>query len=60
MPRTTTASMDTHLAKKVTTLATIWSIAKLDGATLRFTDHDQDIVFDGETYAPTTSACADP
>lgn len=40
-----------HLAGPVTTLATCWEITRRDGRSFRFTDHDQDLVFDGETYA---------
>ena len=39
-----------HLASPVTTLATCWRITRTDGVELFFTDHDRDIVFDGDTY----------
>ena len=40
----------THLASEVTTLATCWRITRTDSAVFRFTDHDQDLVVDGEVY----------
>lgn len=43
-------SMRTHLDGNPTKLATIWRITRQDGQELFFTDHDQDIVYDGDTY----------
>jgi uncharacterized phage protein (TIGR02218 family) len=40
-----------HLAGGVTTLARCWLIARRDGVTLGFTDHDDDLVFNGTTLA---------
>jgi uncharacterized phage protein (TIGR02218 family) len=39
-----------HLSGPVTTLATCWRITRKDGVEFFFTDHDRDIVFDGDTY----------
>lgn len=39
-----------HLGQEVTTLARCWSIARRDGVVLRFTDHDRDVVVDGDIY----------
>ena len=39
------------LAGSVTTLATCWRITRTDGVVFRFTDHDRDLVVDGEVYA---------
>lgn len=50
MSKTTTAGMDTHLAEEVTSLATCWRITRRDGVEFFFTDHDVDIVYDGNTY----------
>lgn len=50
MAKTTTAAMDTHLAEEVTTLATLWRITREDATEFFFTDHDKDLVFDGNTY----------
>lgn len=33
--------------------ASCWRIERRDGVVLRFTDHDTDLVVDGETYTPT-------
>jgi hypothetical protein len=44
-------ALATHLAGEVTTLATCWRITRTDGAVFRFTDHDRDLVVDGEVYA---------
>lgn len=49
--KTVTPQLAAHLAGPVTTLATCWVITRRDGRVFRFTDHDQDLVFDGETYA---------
>ncbi len=34
-------------------LSTLWEIERSDGTFFRFTDHDEKIVFDGNTYDPT-------
>lgn len=39
-----------HLAGEVQTLATCWLARLRTGATLGFTDHTRDIIFDGQTY----------
>lgn len=39
-----------HLDQEVTALCTCWSIRRLDGAVLRFTDADEDVVQGGQTY----------
>jgi hypothetical protein len=39
-----------HLAGPVTTLATCWRITRTDGVVFRFTDHNRDLVVDGEVY----------
>ena len=43
-------ALASHLAGAVTTLATCWRISRTDGVVFRFTDHDQDLVVDGEVY----------
>lgn len=35
--------------------ATLWTIVRKDTTTLRFTDHDKDIVFGGNTYSSATA-----
>lgn len=44
------AALQTHLNGEVTTLATLWTITRKDGTVHRYTDHDQAIVFGGNTY----------
>ncbi|MES2983902.1 MAG: DUF2163 domain-containing protein [Pseudomonadota bacterium] len=41
----------THLAQEVTTLATCWSITRKDGVSYYFTEHDRDVVVEGQVYA---------
>jgi uncharacterized phage protein (TIGR02218 family) len=45
-----TTALAAHLAGPVTTLATCWRITRTDGVVFRFTDHDRDLVFEGEVY----------
>lgn len=48
--KTLTAEMTAHINQEVTTLSTIFKLTRTDGTVLRFTDHDRDIVYGGETY----------
>lgn len=48
--QTISSGLTAHLAQEVTTLATCWSIKRKDGVTLYFTEHDRDIVVDGQRY----------
>jgi hypothetical protein len=48
--KTVSPSLASHLAGSVTTLATCWRITRVDGVVFRFTDHDQDLVVEGEVY----------
>lgn len=48
--KTATAGMTTHIAQQVTTLAAMWKVTRQDGTVLRFTDHDVDLTYAGETY----------
>ena len=43
-------TLASHLAGYVTTLATCWRITRTDGVVFRFTDHDRDLVVEGEVY----------
>jgi uncharacterized phage protein (TIGR02218 family) len=47
-------ALTTHINQDATTLATCWRIERLDGTVFTFTDHDQDLVVDGETYSADT------
>ena len=46
----TSPELSSHLVGPVTTLATCWRITRTDGAVFRFTDHDRDLMVDGEVY----------
>ena len=50
-----TAALSAHLGQEVTTLATCWRVTRKDGVEFFFTDHDQDIDFDGQMYKASTS-----
>ena len=43
-----------HLGLEVTTLAVCWRLDRKDGQSFFYTDHDADIVFEGDTYASET------
>jgi IS5 family transposase len=48
------AELAAHLDGEVTTLATCWRLERADGWVRGFTDHDRDLVFDGQTYVAAT------
>lgn len=48
------ANMTTHLGQETTTLATCWELTRRDGTVFRFTDHDVDIPFGGDTFLAAT------
>jgi hypothetical protein len=52
--KTLTAEFAAHIAGEVTTLATCWRLERTDGWVCGFTDHDQDIGYDGLTYVAST------
>ena len=47
-----------RLASGVTTLVHAWRIARRDGVTFGFTDHDRDLAFDAVTYRAATGLAA--
>lgn len=49
--RTIPPALQSHLVGETTTLATLWRVTRRDGAVFTFTDHDEDILYGGETYA---------
>lgn len=49
--KSVSAGLATHIASEATTLATLWRVVRRDAQVFTFTDHDQDIVYGGETYA---------
>ncbi len=48
-------ALDAHLSGEVTTLCSCWKIVRRDGQAFYFTDHDKDIVFEGNTYEAESS-----
>ncbi len=50
MVKNITAGLEAHLAEEATTLTRCWSITRTDGIAFYFTDHDADLVVDGNTY----------
>jgi uncharacterized phage protein (TIGR02218 family) len=48
------AALATHIAGEVTTLASCWRVTCKDGAEFFFTDHDRDLVVDGQVYQAST------
>ncbi|HEX3653723.1 MAG TPA: DUF2163 domain-containing protein [Rhizomicrobium sp.] len=48
--KTLSAALQAHLNSGTTTLCWCWKIARNDGATLGFTDHDVPVTFDGVAY----------
>jgi uncharacterized phage protein (TIGR02218 family) len=42
--------LQSHLDGGATTLCHCWKLARADGATMGYTDHDRDLAFDGVTY----------
>lgn len=47
-----------HLGSGVTTLARAWRVVRRDGQRLGFTDHDQDIVLDGDVFKASSGLAA--
>jgi uncharacterized phage protein (TIGR02218 family) len=48
--KTLSSGFAAHIAQGVTTLAWCWKLARTDGTIMGFTDHDQDLAFDGVSY----------
>lgn len=48
--RTLPSGLQAHLDAGATTLAWCWRITRADGTKMGFTDHDEDLVFDGTTF----------
>jgi len=46
--------LGTHIAGRVTTLATCWKIVREDETVLGFTDHDRNLTYDGVVYKANT------
>lgn len=43
-------SLSGHIAGGATTLCWCWRLRRRDGVVMGFTDHDQDVIFDGTTF----------
>ena len=50
MSRTISANLKAHYAEHITTIARCWKITRTDAVEFNFTDHDSDIVYDGDAY----------
>jgi uncharacterized phage protein (TIGR02218 family) len=48
--KTIGAALKTHFGETVTTIAACWHLTRLDGVEFFFTDHDEALVIDGDTY----------
>lgn len=48
--KTVSTNLGNHLEQELTTLATCWKITRRDNTQFFYTDHDQDIDVDGDTY----------
>lgn len=51
---TVTPQLKAHFGGNYLTLATLWRVTRTDGTLFYFTDHDQDIVYQGATYLAAT------
>ena len=51
-------SLDSHLATGTTTVCRCWAVTRRDGVTLGFTDHDDQLAFDGITFRADTGMTA--
>jgi uncharacterized phage protein (TIGR02218 family) len=50
MSKTISNDLKTHIASDLATVCTCWRIARVDGQEWFYTDHDVDVVYDGDTY----------
>lgn len=55
MTRTIDSNLESHLQGYTTKLCCCWRIKRTDDAEKFFTDHNESIVFDGDTYTPISS-----
>lgn len=53
--KTVDPRISTHVRSEVTTLCTCWELTRLDGDVRRWTDHDEEVVFGGNTYEAASS-----
>lgn len=52
--KTVSTALQAHLQQDTTTLATCWQVTRRDGRVFRFTDHDQDLTVEGDTFKAST------
>lgn len=52
------AGLKAHLETGATTVCRAWAVARRDGVTLGFTDHDRGFAFDGITFQPESGMTA--
>ncbi len=50
MTRNVSSALQAHLALETTTLAMCWKLTRTDGVILGFTQHPQDLIFEGVVY----------
>jgi uncharacterized phage protein (TIGR02218 family) len=50
MSKTISAGLKNHMAGEVTTVCMCWKITRMDAEEFFFTDHDVDLLIDGDTY----------
>lgn len=50
MTKSITSGMRTHLDETTTSLCSLWRVTRRDTVEFFFTDHDEDLVFEGNTY----------
>lgn len=53
--KTISTALDAHLKGDLTTLCTCWKVTRRDGQQYFFTDHDEDVLFQGDVYEAETS-----
>lgn len=56
--RSISAALSAHLAGELTTLATLWKAELTNGSVFTFTDHDEDVVYDGHVFEAATGYTA--
>lgn len=58
MSKTLVPGLQEHLDTRSTTMCYCWKVTRRDGVVQGFTEHDEDVVFDGVTYAAQTGFSA--
>lgn len=50
MPKTISSQLQADLSGPTTSICSLWQIKRTDGVQFYFTDHDEDVTFEGNTY----------